>query len=527
MAQQHAAWTLDAGQRPVRHRLRKSVACDVAVVGAGITGLVTAYLLARDGKSVVVVDQAELGTGESGRTTAHLTHVIDAWLPDLIQRLGRGGAKDVWDGACFAIGLLERIVRDEAIACDFQRVNNHIFTFDQPDRLMQLQRAADEIGYRSHIGAPAGLPFKPLLSLSFPNQARIQPQRFIFGLAEVLARRGVAVYDHARVVSVNTSAGDGGTLNLDLEAGGEIVAKDVVIAAHVPFVNRVLVHTKQASYRSYAVAISVPKGAFPDVLMSDTMSPYHYVRVQPRETDDLLIVGGCDHKTGQERDHEGVIRFRMLLDFARNTLQVDGPLVAHWSGQIIETTDGLPYVGLNANARHEWIATGFGGDGMSLGTLAAHVLSSRILGDTTAWDEIFAPNRLPVSKLKKYFAGNKDFPVHFLKDRLERSGHIGPEVLQPGDGGVFKVGDRRLAVSRTETGQLIALSPACTHLGCYVHWNEAELSWDCPCHGSRFAPDGEVLNGPACHGLARQELVTQPVKVPVVVNPIGVESAPT
>lgn len=499
------------------------LAVDVAVVGAGITGLTAALLLARAGKSVAVLEAARVGAGETGRSSGHLTHVVDAWLPDLVDRRGLLEAKAVWDGARFGVEMIADIVAAEGIACDFVRVPQYLYATDR-EKLERFGALAREIGYA--CGFATGLPVQ--LALEFPDQARIHPLKYLGGLVRSIVSRGGRIFEGSRVTDVRGPASAPDGVRVTTEEGGEVVCENVVLATHVPAQNRVFVHTKQAPYRTYVIALSVAKGSFPDVLLDELAEPYHYVRIQPRLYDDLLIVGGEDHKTGQEEDHEGTLRFERLASYARDVLHVTAPVAFQWSGQIVHPADDLPFIGLNINSRDEYVATGYSGDGLTLGTLAAHMIAERILGGCTAWDELFAPARIELEThaVKKFIGENKDYPLHLLKDwftRVETT--AGPEVLRPGEGGLFKVRGHRLAVSRDDSGRLIAVTAACPHMGCAVHWNDAECTWDCPCHGSRFAADGGVINGPAPRGLTRQELIVDPVDSPVL--PLDADGALT
>jgi glycine/D-amino acid oxidase-like deaminating enzyme/nitrite reductase/ring-hydroxylating ferredoxin subunit len=484
-------------------RLRHRVATDVCVIGAGIAGMTTAYRLRKQGFNVVVVEAAQIGGGETSRSTAHLSHMVDAWLPRLINRQGAEAARTVWTGARLAIDLIENTIADEGISCDFRRVPCYVFSDDDEERLAELESATALIGFRSRRAEPGGLGFRPNSILEFSDQARLHPLKYLHGITAAFTAMGGKLYTHTpitQVVNVNDARP---RFVCQSEFGGEVACDDVVIAAHVPFNNRVYLHTKQASYRTYAIGIGITKGSFPDMLMQDLEEPYHYVRLQPRHNQDLLIVGGEDHKTGQEPLDDGEEHFDRLLAFARDALLVDGSLEQKWSGQVVYTLDGLPHIGLNVNAEHEYVATGFGGDGMTFGTLAGHIISERIQGRKTAWDDLFAPDRSETSALREFVSENKDFPTYMLKDRLTWAPTLDPDRLARGEGAIMRVGGKRLAVARDEKGQLFALSPVCTHLGCIVHWNGVEKTWDCPCHGSRFAIEGAVINGPAVGALER------------------------
>jgi Rieske Fe-S protein len=281
--------------------------------------------------------------------------------------------------------------------------------------------------------------------------------------------------------------------------GGEITARDVIVAAHVPVTNRFLVHTKLAAYRTYVVAFTAPgEGQAPVGLFWDTAHPYHYIRSQRLDGASYVVVGGEDHKVGEKDDTTAP--FRALEKYVES--HFGWPVAAtdyRWSGQIIEPADGLPYVGRNSLSSHVYVATGYAGNGMTNGTLAAMLLTDEIRGVQTPYAALFDATRFkPLASVRAYLSENVDYPKHLVTDRLPQiARRAGLDDIPPGEGRVLTLGGKKLAVYRNERGGLQALSPVCTHLGCIVQWNTTEKSWDCPCHGSRFDPQGIILNGPA------------------------------
>lgn len=487
---------LDAGKKPEFSALRKDLVVDVAVVGAGITGLTTAYHLAKAGKSVAVLEAGRVAEGESGRTTAHLTHVFDSYPQEIKRRFDSQTAKLVWQGLAFAIQQIEDLQTAEGIDCDFARVPGYLFIDDPSDegRLEEVEKVATEIGFPPARQRPNALSIPAVGMLEFQQQARFHPLKYLMGLLVRLSEMGVKIYEDTHVADVT----EGEPITVATAFGVKVRAKDVVLASHVPM-NRVTLHTKQAAYRTYVIGLRVPKGSFPDALLWDTHDPYHYVRLQPMANFDLLIVGGEDHKTGQMKTNAEP--FAELIRYAHRFLRVPGEVLFHWSGQIMEPVGGLPFIGENPGTHHEWVATGFSGDGMTLGTLAAHMISERILGRKTPWDAAFDPSRSVIHGVKDFVEENVDFPAYMVKDRLHHIANESLAGLRAGEGGIYKLSGKKLAVSRLDDGRLVAVSPVCTHLGCIVHYNSLERTWDCPCHGSRFAREGGVINGPAVKAL--------------------------
>jgi Rieske Fe-S protein len=321
-------------------------------------------------------------------------------------------------------------------------------------------------------------------------------------VAEALAH-GVRIHEGTRVVAVH----DGEPCRVETERG-EIQANDVIVAANVPVNNRVLLHTKIAAYRSYAIAskIATPSAAG---LYWDTDDPYHYTRVQAIDGRHYLIVGGEDHRTGTDAEESGTEHhYVRLIDYARSRFGITAA-THRWSGQIIEPVDGLPYIGLNSGAAHVYVATGYSGNGITFGTLAASIVTDLIAGRANPYAEIYAATRVtPIASATSYVTENALFPAHLVRDRLTNAdAQEGPvDALAPGDGAVFAGEDGKVAVCRDHRGNLHCVSAVCTHLACDVAWNSAEQTWDCPCHGSRFSPDGAVINGPAVTALAAKPL---------------------
>ena len=497
-------WISSTPPAPVAHpALDRDVRVDAAVIGAGVTGITAAYLLKKAGKTVALLERGRAALAETGHTTAHLTHVLDTRLTHLVRTFGEGNAKAAWDSSEVAIRQIETLVRREDIRCDFRRVPGYLFAPDDKDvpLLEEEQRWATRFGYQATRTDPGSFPFRSRLALRFEGQARFQPRRYLLALLEKVPGDGSFVFENTGVKSVEHDGGQ----RVVTDNGRTVRCGHVVVAAHVPFNNRYAIHVKQAAYRSYVIAARMPKGQLPDALYWDTLDPYHYVRLQPNGDHDLVILGGEDHKTGQVTDTDAA--YRRLIDYLRDQLGPEATLVGHWSGQIMETIDGLPYIGANVDAPEtELVATGYAGNGMTYGTLAGMMLSDRVLGRETPWDRLYNPSRIKARGLRDFIAENVDFPLHLVKDWLSGADARSPEDVRPGEGKIVRVGGKKVAVYREDNGELHGCSPVCPHMGCQVHWNNTERTWDCPCHGSRFLPTGEVLNGPAVSGLERVPL---------------------
>lgn len=469
---------------------------DVAIVGGGITGLTTALLLALEGKSVAVLEARRLGAGVTGRTTAHLTAVLDTRYYTLEKAFGREGAKLAAESNAGAIRQIEAIVERYAIDCELERVPGYLFTerAEKVDELAHELVAVEKIGMEAEPASlPEALPLHAKAVIRFPGQAQFHPLKYIRGVAEALVRAGHRLFEETRVLSVD----EGEPCTVHLENGATLRAEHVILATHAPL-NAVLLQPRLAQYRSYVVSGPVPHA--PNGLFWDVEDPYHYVRSRRGDVPEL-IVGGGDHKTGKhDRAGEG---FDEVVAFAAR-LGLGEPTRA-WSAQVVEPVDGLPFIGANLRSERVFVATGFSGNGMTFGTVAAQVLRDLCLGRGNRFADLYSTRRLkPLASLPSLLGENVDYPLHLLSDRVRPPDARRLEDIAPGEGKIVRVGGARLAVYRDETGALHALSPICTHMGCHVAFNAAERSWDCPCHGSRFDTRGAVLDGPATRPLANR-----------------------
>lgn len=465
---------------------------EVCIVGAGIAGIMTAYLLARAGRQVVILDDGPVGGGETGRTTAHLSSALDDGFAHLERLHGREGARLAAASHSAAIDVIETTIREEAIDCDFLRLDGFLFRppGDQSDVLERELAAAHRAGLRDVERLPRApeAPFDTGPCLRFPRQAQFHPLRFLTHVARAVQRLG------GRIALAHVTDCDAGPPARVVSSDGVVTCDAAVFATNSPIVDRFAIHTKQAPYRTYAIAARLPLGTMAPALYWDTLDPYHYVRLER----DLLLVGGEDHKTGQADD--GDARFARLEAWTRERFPV-GEVVSRWSGQVLEPVDGLAFIGRDPGIdRNVFIATGDSGHGMTHGTIAGVLLRDLIIGRENDWERLYAPNRVPLRALGEYLRENANVAGQYAD--LVTGGDVASEAeIRPGHGAVVRDGLRKLAVHVGEDGVVHRLSAICPHLGCVVQWNTTEATWDCPCHGSRFAVDGTVLNGPAPRGL--------------------------
>ncbi len=467
---------------------------EVCVVGSGIAGLMTAYFCAPEGRSVCVLDCGPLLGGQSGRTTAHLSYVLDERFQHLIRNFGEERTTRLMESHQIAIDKIERIVHQEKIDCDFSREKGILFL--SPDKSLELLEKEIDACYR------IGIQDVEMLNdfeksglgpcLKFNSQAQFHPVKFMSGLLEALEKMSVTIHPYVRVEEIH----DGEPCEVKTSRGTSIKAQHVVVATNTPINDRFAIHTKQAPYRTYAIAAPIPKGSLPRALYWDTAEPYHYIRLQQMEGSDfdMAIVGGEDHKTGQDLDAEH--RFKELEKWAKEKIPGFKNVNHRWSGQVWEPIDQVAFIGRNPGEKRVFVSTGSAGLGMTYGVITGLLLTDLIHDRKNPWESLFDPSRKPFGSTLEFLKENLNVADQYL-DYFRGSDVDGVKSIDKDEGAVIQDGLHKVAVYRDEVGQLRQFSAVCPHLGGVVHWNNAEKSWDCPCHGSRFNTKGEAITGPA------------------------------
>ncbi len=486
--------------------LLEDLETDVCVVGAGIAGISVAYELCAAGKKVVVLADTAIGGGETAQTTAHLASALDDHFYVLESLHGEEGARLAYESHAAAIDRIEALCREHRIDCDFERVDGYLF-LAEGDREITLERELAAAHRAGLIGAERlprapNAPFDTGPCIRFPRQAQFHPLRYLEGLSSAIERGACRIHCGTHVLEVH----GGSPVRVVTSSERTVTARHAVIATNTPINDRVTIHTKQAPYRTFAIALRVPRDSVAPALYWDTGDPYHYVRMQRggEGEDDLVIVGGEDHKTGDCDDAEQ--RFDRLESWTRARYPFALRRERAWSGQVIEPIDAMAFIGQNPGDHGRvLITTGDSGNGLTHGVIAGMLLRDLILERPNAWQKLYDPSRKNLKALGS-FADNAVHVAAGYSDWLKPPDLQSVRELQPDHGALLQRGARKLAVYRDPLGKVLACSARCTHLGGVVHWNSAERSWDCPLHGSRFSPSGEVLSGPAVTPLERVSL---------------------
>jgi glycine/D-amino acid oxidase-like deaminating enzyme/nitrite reductase/ring-hydroxylating ferredoxin subunit len=481
--------------------LSQDKSVDVAVVGGGIVGVTAAFLLQREGLNAILLERDRCGSGDTQHTTAHLTYVTDARLNTLVNDFGKDHAQAAWDAGRAAVEKIHEIQHVEKLGCDFRWVPGYLHSpWEGDDDTKDLKQDADlanELGFDARFVQET--PTVERTGIRFGNQAKFHPLKFIAGLLERLKPN--SVFEQSEVTEID---GDPHKLKVN---GRTVECRFVVIATHVPLqgktglVPATLFQTKIYPYSSYVIGAKAPKGTVPEALYWDTMEPYYYLRVDSRDDHDYLIFGGLDHKTGQGPEGYPFSKLKEVLLRKVPNARVD----REWSGQVVETADGLPFIG--ETAAGQFTGTGFSGNGMTFGVLTAMMAADAAMGRSNPWSKLFDPSRTkPIAGGWDYIKENASYPYYMIRDRLVGAEAASLDELGPGEGKLLKLDGQRVAAFRDDKGKVTCVSPICTHMGCYVHWNRLEKTWDCPCHGSRFLPTGEVHAGPAETPLEKVEV---------------------
>lgn len=468
-------------------------AFDVLIVGGGITGITTGLLLQKAGQSVMIAEAQNIGFGTTGGTTAHLNSFLETPFTEVSKKFGEKNAQLAAKAIRQALELIKTNVSEYSIDCGYKELPGYLYSQnkEQTETLESIlessQKAGVEVDYADNI--PVNVTYER--AIVFAKQGQFHPVQYIYALAKEFEKAGGVLVENCRVTAVDETE----PLNITTSKGS-VKAKNLIYATHIPpGVN--LLHFRCAPYRSYVIAVKLKNEKdYPDALAYDMYDPYHYFRTQELDGEKYLIVGGEDHKTGHEENTEAC--FTRLVSYVRRYYDIN-QVAYRWSSQFFDPADGLPYIGhLPGHPHNMFVATGYGGIGMTNSHIAAMTLTDMIVTGKSEYEGLFNPNRIkPVAGFSNFVKEAADvvgilISGIFPKEKLDELVN-----LAPGEAKVVKYEHHSLALYKDEEGTLHAVNPACTHIKCEVSWNNTEKSWDCPCHGSRFSYEGELLTAPA------------------------------
>jgi glycine/D-amino acid oxidase-like deaminating enzyme/nitrite reductase/ring-hydroxylating ferredoxin subunit len=476
---------------PIPTKISETV-YDCLVVGAGITGLSTALLLQNAGKNVIVAEANTVGFGTTGGTSAHINNFADTTYKEAKSAFGKEGAELFAKAIAEGQELIRSNIEKYKIDCDYEAKAAIVYAEDN-EQVEQLNSLFEGL---IMVGIPAKFTDDITISINFKkailvdNQAQFHPLKYLQGFQRAYLSEGGNLVEHTRINKVNTE----NDIHIAEAEQMTIRAKYVVYATHMP-PNINALNLECAPYRSYVLGVKLRTDSYPDDLIYDLEEPYHYFRTHVIDGDKLLIAGGNDHKTGHGDPEKQLVD---LEKYVRDHFSVSS-IKYKWSSQYYIPVDGFPYIGqMPFTAKGIYCATGFNGNGMMLGSVAAQILSDLIVSGKSIYKDLFDPSRIkPIDSFKEFVTENSDVAYHLVADRFGIHETDSLKRLENGTGKLVEIDGKKIAAYRDDKGIIHTLNPTCTHMGCIVNWNAEEKSWDCPCHGARFDIDGKVLTGPA------------------------------
>jgi hypothetical protein len=485
----------------IKNKPKPNFHYDVIIAGGGITGISTALLLQEAGKKCIVFEANTLCFGTTSGTTAHLNTVMDTPYSAIIKNFGKENALLVAKMAREVIDHIKNNIEKYSIVCGFEETPGYMFSQDkkQQQELEDIAKICHELKVDIRFLKRVPMSVTCTKALKMAKQGKFHPTQYVHGLARAFENLGGVIVENCRVQNVDHSQ------NITLStAAGVFHANHLIFATHIPpGVN--LLDLRCAPYRSYAMAFSVEKNKYPKGLFYDMYDPYHYYRSQKIGRKEFLIAGGEDHKTAHVENT--IACFVKLESHIRSLFKVK-EIHYRWSSQYFEPVDGLPYIGHTPGGPENiFVATGFGGNGMIYSGASAIILKKILFNEDSPYIKLFDPNRIkPMAGFTNFVKENADTVKNWIGKFLPADKLNDFAALATGESKVIRFEDHTIALSKDEKGNLHAIDPICTHMGCSVSWNAAEKTWDCPCHGSRFSIEGKVLTGPADKDLKKIDL---------------------
>lgn len=480
--------------------LNEDIKVDIAIIGGGMTGISCAYQLTKEGSKVAILEADRILQGTTGHTTAKITSQHGLIYNKIKNQMSEEFAKQYAEANESAIRLIEKISNDLHIDCDFTPQSAYVFT--QQDEY--VQKISDEVKTASGLGIkavyteeiPFNLPIKS--AVRFDNQAQFHPRKYLLALAKEITKSGSNIYEQSRAIDIEENS----SYIITTNQGKKVTAEKVIIASHYPLYNKPgLYFTRIYPERSYIVAIRA-KEKYPGGMYITAEAPTRSLRYQNAENGELILIGGEHHKTGQGEDT--IKHYKALADFANSTFTVED-IPYRWSTQDCMTLDDIPYIGkFTSKSPNMYIATGYGKWGMTNSTVSAMILKDLIISGKSLWEDVYNPSRQTIAaSAKNFIIENANVAKELIEGKILP---IPDDVeIKPGEGKVIKANSQRTGAYRDEQGTLHLVNTTCSHMGCELNWNSAEKSWDCPCHGSRYSYEGEIIEGPAVKPLSTNQ----------------------
>ncbi len=467
-----------------REPLTENIETDIAVIGGGLAGILTAYKLQERGKKVVVLEAVEIGSGQTKNTTAKITSQHDLIYDYLYKNFGDDAAKHYAAANEGAIGEYEKIIDENKIECDFCRTDAYLYTKENPELLKAEHEAAKAAGIEAELTTNVNLPFTVSEALKFPNQAQFHPLKFLYAIAENLT-----IYEHTFVCDIKD--------NTILTDSGNVKASHIIVATHYPFINtHGFYFVRMHQERSYALSLENAAN------VNGMYKGIDNNAFSFRNYNNLLILGGGGHRTG-ENSLGGM--YENLTTAAKN-FYPESQVTACWSAQDCVSVDFIPYIGKYCTTTPDlYVATGFKKWGMTSSMVSAMILTGMICGEEHPYYEVFSPQRFKLSASAQNILSEGKQAVMGLSKRFFSFPDSESEKLPLGHGGIVSYNGEKLGVYKDENSETFVVEPKCTHLGCELTFNPDEKSWDCPCHGSRFDYIGNLIDNPATKNLHRGE----------------------
>lgn len=493
---------LDSVTRPSFPKLQSDIKVDVAIIGGGISGITTAYLLAKEGRNVALVDASTILNGTTGHTTAKITAQHGLIYNELIQTIGQEKTKLYYEANNNALQFIKKIVAEHQIECDLTQEDAYIYA-NSDESVCKLE---DELAVYKKLGIDSEyvhsipLPLQTKAAIIMKNQAQFHPVAYLSRLVRFIMGTGGALYENTTAIDIE----EGPQPKVVTRDGHTITCEHVVICSHFPFYDGIgLYFASMYADRSYVLGVKT-KTDYPGGMYISADNPTRSLRYTMMNGEKLVLIGGESHKTGQ-----GICtikHYEALQTFGEETLGIK-EILYRWSAQDLITLDKIPYIGPRsaADSPNIFVATGYRKWGMTHGTVAGMLLSDLVLGKDNPYADLYTPSRFHANpSVKNLITQNADVAKHLIAGKFEIV-YKKPEDLSNDEGAVVTIDGERAGAYRDSNGVLHLVDTTCTHMGCEVEWNNGERTWDCPCHGSRFSIDGDVIEGPAEQPLKKIE----------------------